>query len=132
MAHAACWLSHAWLLADALAALLACPLIACSTGFIFIWCLALPFGLWARGPNWSGFVGIVLVSTLLLVSADDGMPCPFCNAWKRPPSAKVVPPRTRQQAQASPAVPKATHQPGQLNHITITACPALRAPLAGL
>jgi len=70
MAHAACWLSHAWLLADALAALLACPLIACSTGFIFIWCLALPFGLWSRGPNWSGFVGILLVSTLLLVSAD--------------------------------------------------------------
>jgi hypothetical protein len=44
-----------------------------------IWLLALPWGIWSNAPKWSGLVGILLVSMLLLVSAD-GLPCAPCIA----------------------------------------------------
>ena len=44
-----------------------------------IWCLALPWGMWSNDVTWAGIVGILLVSMLLLVSAD-GLPCAPCIA----------------------------------------------------
>ena len=39
-----------------------------------IWCLALPFGMWAEGPTIAGFIGVMLVATLLLVSRQQAQP----------------------------------------------------------
>jgi len=55
-----------------------------------IWLLALPWGIWNNEPNWSGFVGILLVSMLLLVSAD-GLPCAPCFAWEAAMHAHNLP-----------------------------------------
>lgn len=37
------------------------------SGFVLIWCLLLPFGLWEREPNVIGVLGMALVSMMLLV-----------------------------------------------------------------